>query len=259
MLRRIAFNTATGASARFASLGISFLTTPILVTHLGAEGFGTPAIVASLPAFIGLVDFGVGPGLVKYPTEQWEIGGKRGVRNVITPGVCFAWRRSFTCGMAAGAKGRRLALSFQGRTGCDLNRDPADVFIVSGLVGVLSARLVSLQRTREYWLSSPEARFCGLAASARDRADILAACRNRLSLDVATAGGARPHALSRVGLALESRAELYGDRRAGRGRAVSSACSNPASIPAPPPGTGALIKDAMLGVALRPLLVGSGK
>lgn len=151
MLRRIAFNTATGASARFASLGISFLTTPILVTHLGAEAFGTLAIIASLPAYIGLLDFGVGPGLVKHLTEQSEIGDKRGVRNVITLSLCFyallgvallpaVWLLApRASAWLSHSRDEQVAIS----TGILLM---FGYFIVSGLVGVLSARLVSLHR-----------------------------------------------------------------------------------------------------------------
>ena len=41
--------------------------------------------------------------------------------------------------------------------------------------------LPRLRRARRYWLSNPETRFRDLAAAARDRADILAACAARLS------------------------------------------------------------------------------
>jgi O-antigen/teichoic acid export membrane protein len=151
MLRRIAFNTATGAGARFASLGISFLTTPILVTHLGSEAFGTLAIIASLPAYIGLLDFGVGPGLVKHLTEQSEIGGQRGVRNVMTLSACFygvlgvallpaIWLLAPRAGVwLSHSREEQAAIS----TGILLM---FGYFIGSGLAGVLSARLVSLHR-----------------------------------------------------------------------------------------------------------------
>jgi O-antigen/teichoic acid export membrane protein len=151
MLKRIAFNTATGTGARIASLGISFLTTPILVSHLGVVGFGAFTIVAALPAYIGVLDFGIGPGLVKHLTEHSEVGDKQGVRNVITLSACFyvllglvllpvvwliapnvsAWLAPSAKQQAAISTGILLMFAY---------------FIVAGLVGVLSARLVSLHR-----------------------------------------------------------------------------------------------------------------
>jgi O-antigen/teichoic acid export membrane protein len=151
MLKRIAINTATGTGARIASLGISFLTTPILVTHLGSEGFGAFTIVAALPAYIGLLDFGIGPGLVKHLTEHSEEGDERAVRNVITLSACFyvllglvllpvvwllapsasAWLSPAAKQQAAISAGILLMFGY---------------FIGAGLVGVLSARLVSLHR-----------------------------------------------------------------------------------------------------------------
>jgi glycosyltransferase involved in cell wall biosynthesis len=118
--------------------------------------------------------------------------------------------------------------------------------------------LPRLQRARQYWLGNPEARFRNLAAVARDRADILAACCDRLSgtgQERAALGRARYLELASR---LESRAELYGDRRASarvqrlqqlRRSGVYRGASAWDFTRA------ALMKDAMLGVALRPLLV----
>jgi glycosyltransferase involved in cell wall biosynthesis len=69
-----------------------------------------------------------------------------------------------------------------------------------------------LRRAQQYQLSNPKTRFRNLAAVARDRADILAACRDWLS-----GTGQERTALGRaryleVASRLESRAELYGDR-----------------------------------------------
>jgi hypothetical protein len=114
-----------------------------------------------------------------------------------------------------------------------------------------------LRRAQQYWLSNPEARFRNLAAVARDRADILAACCDRLS-----GTGQERAALGRVrylelASRVESRAELYGDRRASarvqrlqqlRRSGVYRGASAWDFTRA------ALMKDTMLGVALRPLL-----
>lgn len=122
--------------------------------------------------------------------------------------------------------------------------------------------LSRMRRTREYWLSSPEARFRSLAASARDRADILAACCNRLSGTWRQRAGLGRTRYLELASRLESRAELYGDGRTGaRARHLRRLQQSGVyrGATAWDFTRGALIKDAMLGVALRPLLVGSGK
>jgi glycosyltransferase involved in cell wall biosynthesis len=114
-----------------------------------------------------------------------------------------------------------------------------------------------LRRARQYWLSNPEGRFRNLAAVARDRAGILAACCDRLS-------GARQQraALGRaryleLASRLESRADLYGDRRASA-RAQRFQQLQRSGVYRGASAwdftRGALMKDAILGVALRPLL-----
>jgi glycosyltransferase involved in cell wall biosynthesis len=130
---------------------------------------------------------------------------------------------------------------------------------VGNAVGVpVSRGLPSrLRRARQYWLSNPEARFRNLAAVARDRANILAACSIRIS------GPWRQRAILgrdcylELAWRLESRAELYGDRRA-RARAERFQQLRRSGVyrgvSAWDFTRGALVKDAILGVALRPLL-----
>jgi O-antigen/teichoic acid export membrane protein len=88
-VRRIIVNTATGTGARVAALGIVFLTTPVLINHLGADAFGLLAIVAALPAYAGLLDLGIGPGLVRHLTEYSEYGDVDGVMEIMTLSLCF--------------------------------------------------------------------------------------------------------------------------------------------------------------------------
>lgn len=83
-VRQIIINTATGSGARIAAISIVLLTTPVLINHLGGEAFGLLTIVAALPAYAGLLDFGIGAGLVKHFTEYSEYGDLNGVRQVMT-------------------------------------------------------------------------------------------------------------------------------------------------------------------------------
>src|SRR3954464_10582717 len=87
--RRIIINTVSGSGARIAALGIVFITTPILINNLGQEDYGLYTIATALPAYAGLLDFGIGAGLVKHLTEYSSTNDKLGVRQVMTLSLIF--------------------------------------------------------------------------------------------------------------------------------------------------------------------------
>lgn len=149
--RRIVINTLTGSGARIASLGIVFLTTPVLVNSLGAEAFGLFAIVAALPAYAGLLDFGIGAGLVKHFTEYSEAGDSAGVRQVMTLSLSFYLLLGLLLTpvivWSAPTIARWLTMPDQFRRTAEVSIIAMFIFFfVSGIVGIFSARLVSLHR-----------------------------------------------------------------------------------------------------------------
>jgi O-antigen/teichoic acid export membrane protein len=86
---RVFVNTLTAFGARICSLLIGFVVTPLLIHALGAEQFGLYAIVSSLTAYYGILDFGVGAGLVRYLTFYSERGEANAVKQVLTFGFLF--------------------------------------------------------------------------------------------------------------------------------------------------------------------------
>lgn len=149
--RRIIINTATGSGARIVTLGIVFLTTPVLISHLGAEAFGLFAIVAALPAYAGLLDFGIGAGLVKHLTEYSESGDPVGVRQVMTLSLTFYALLGVVLTpiiyLLAPSITHLFAISDRVRATAEISIVVMFLyFIGSGVVGVVSARLVSLHR-----------------------------------------------------------------------------------------------------------------
>ena len=149
--RRIIINTASGTGARIASLGIVFVTTPVLVNRLGAEAYGVFAIVAALPAYAGLLDFGIGPGLVRHLTEQDAASGAQGVRQVMTLSLLFYG----LLGLALTPVVWLLAPAIAGLFAMPARLRPmAEIsvmlmflyFVLGGISGVFSARLISLHR-----------------------------------------------------------------------------------------------------------------
>lgn len=52
------------------SIVSGLVTTPILVGGLGKAGFGVWAVIGSLTAYLALLDFGIGPAVVRFAAEQ---------------------------------------------------------------------------------------------------------------------------------------------------------------------------------------------
>src|SRR3954468_2692161 len=53
-----------------ATLVSGLVVTPIIVGALGTEQFGIWALIGSILGFIGLLDFGIGPSLIRFAAEQ---------------------------------------------------------------------------------------------------------------------------------------------------------------------------------------------
>jgi O-antigen/teichoic acid export membrane protein len=87
--RRVMINTISGVATTVAALLIAVLTTPILIHLLGETGFGLFAVIGALAAYAGLLDFGIGPGLVKHFAEHDAVGDDGGVRQVATIALLF--------------------------------------------------------------------------------------------------------------------------------------------------------------------------
>jgi O-antigen/teichoic acid export membrane protein len=149
--RRIIINAVSGSGARIAALTIAFLTTPILINKLGAEEYGLFAIVAALPAYAGLLDLGIGSGLIRHYAEHSERGDSAAIRQITTLSLCFY--------VLLGAVFLPLIFCFAPSL-VTLFSIPEHLwpaaeisiavmfvyFILYGVTGIFSARLVSLDR-----------------------------------------------------------------------------------------------------------------
>ncbi len=150
-LRRIVINMASGTGARIFALFVSFLTTPILINHLGLETFGLWTIINTLPAYAGLLDFGIGPGLVRHFTEYSESGDKVSVRHIMTLSISFYLALGLVLMPLVYWLAPDIVRLF---TISEYLRQSAETsllivfsyFVVSCLVGVFSSRLVSMHR-----------------------------------------------------------------------------------------------------------------
>jgi O-antigen/teichoic acid export membrane protein len=149
--RRIIINTVSGSGARIAALGIVFVTTPVLINNLGQEAYGLYTIATALPAYAGLLDFGIGAGLVKHLTEYSSTNDKPGVRQVMTLSLLFYTLLGLLLApvvfLFAPAIVRLLTIPESFRAAAEISVILMFAyFILSGIAGVYSARLVSLHR-----------------------------------------------------------------------------------------------------------------
>jgi O-antigen/teichoic acid export membrane protein len=91
--------TALTALAALASKGVTLLTllvsVPLTVNYLGAERFGLWMAVSALIAFLNLLDFGVGNGLLNRVVEANGHGDRGGVHAAVSSGFFLL------CGLAA--------------------------------------------------------------------------------------------------------------------------------------------------------------
>ena len=53
-----------------ATLVSGLVVTPIIVGALGTEQFGIWALIGSILGFIGLLDLGIGPSVIRFAAEQ---------------------------------------------------------------------------------------------------------------------------------------------------------------------------------------------
>jgi O-antigen/teichoic acid export membrane protein len=149
--RRLLINTLTGGGSRIVGLLIGFVTTPLLVHDLGDGGFGLFVLVGAIVGYVGLLDFGIGPGLVRFFTEYDQKADPRGVDQVVSLATTFY----LLMGLIVGSGLVVFAPWLIGRlTVSQSMRQTAETsifivfgyFILSCMVGVLTARLVSLHR-----------------------------------------------------------------------------------------------------------------
>jgi O-antigen/teichoic acid export membrane protein len=89
MLRRIAINTVASFAFRAFSLVLSFVSVPILVATVGADGFGLILLALSVMGYFNLLNAGVPAGTVKFIAEFEAKGDRTMVDQVIASSFTF--------------------------------------------------------------------------------------------------------------------------------------------------------------------------
>ena len=155
----MAVNTAVGVFARIAGMVIGFAVTPVLLRSLGAAAFGVFAVIGSLVSYFGILDLGIGGGLVRYLTVHTERRDFLAVRQITTFGFLFyvvlGWALLPLAALLAW-----VVPPFLGLTGPLASTASVLVFVVFGLFigssisGVIGARLIAMHRMDIFMLAS---------------------------------------------------------------------------------------------------------
>jgi O-antigen/teichoic acid export membrane protein len=70
-------------AGRFTSVGVWFLLTPFVLSHLGARGYALWTLMGAVASYGCLLDFGVGGAVVKYVAEHLARGERESARVII--------------------------------------------------------------------------------------------------------------------------------------------------------------------------------
>ena len=87
--KRVTANAAIGTLAQFSTIAAGLVTMPLLLTSLGATMFGAYALVASMTAYFGILDLGIGASLTRFMAFYEQRGDRQKVGAFATFGLLF--------------------------------------------------------------------------------------------------------------------------------------------------------------------------
>ena len=88
--RRVALNTAASYVQIVVAMGVQLTLIPLIIGHVGKEDYGLWVLTFSVMSFLGLLDFGLAPGVVKYVAQAKGSGDvARRNRMLSTLGVIY--------------------------------------------------------------------------------------------------------------------------------------------------------------------------
>src|SRR5208337_4099822 len=89
MRKRLVFNSISQTSLFVVNVVCAFLISPIVIHHLGNRDYGIWEILLSICGYMGLLDLGVSPAIVRYVSKEFTIGDKSS-RNQLFNTALFA-------------------------------------------------------------------------------------------------------------------------------------------------------------------------
>jgi O-antigen/teichoic acid export membrane protein len=148
---RVAANAAAGTASQIVTIAIGLFTTPLILARLGRLDYGAFALIGSLSAYFGILDFGIGGGLTRFMSYHHERGDRQKIATFAVFGLVFyltlgALLVPFLLAIAPGL-GRFLRLpadlqaQFPGLLMAVLG-----LFVGWSLAGIIGARLTAAHR-----------------------------------------------------------------------------------------------------------------
>lgn len=89
MLKRLAINTGANFAFVFFSMALSFISVPIFLAAVGAEGYGVLLLVGSIMSYFQVLNGGVPAGTIKYVAEFRARNDDKTVNEVINSSFLF--------------------------------------------------------------------------------------------------------------------------------------------------------------------------
>lgn len=88
MSKRILFrNSISGAVSTFTQVIVAFVMSPIIVHGLGNHQYGIWELLFGLAGYLGLLELGVGPALVRYVADSWSRNDQIALNRIFNTGV----------------------------------------------------------------------------------------------------------------------------------------------------------------------------
>jgi O-antigen/teichoic acid export membrane protein len=81
--RRLLTGALVNVAGRFTSVGVWFLLTPFVLSHLGTSGYALWTLMGAVASYGCLLDFGIGGAVVKYVAEYVARGDRHSARVTI--------------------------------------------------------------------------------------------------------------------------------------------------------------------------------
>jgi O-antigen/teichoic acid export membrane protein len=86
---RVAANVAVGTASQITAMVIGLFTTPLILGQLGRLDYGAFALIGSLSAYFGVLDFGIGGGLTRFMSFHHERGDHQRISTFAVFGLLF--------------------------------------------------------------------------------------------------------------------------------------------------------------------------
>lgn len=84
-------NTLANIGGKGLSIAVSLFTSPFIVTQVGVEAFGFWAIISAFSAYAALLNFGMGPALMRYVAAHHALGEHDAIARKGTASMLIAW------------------------------------------------------------------------------------------------------------------------------------------------------------------------